>query len=111
MRGRQRTLFLRREFNVPQADKITELGLVVDFADAFIVYVNGREAARVGVGRSAGRNAQGVKPREEHGAAYVPLDIRRAPPVDGVNLIAIECHAAEIDQLDFRIAPSLVLED
>ncbi|HET6408185.1 MAG TPA: metallophosphoesterase, partial [Chthoniobacteraceae bacterium] len=109
-RGRIASVYMRKQFTIDQADKITELGLLIDYKDAFIAYINGREVARVNVGRSAGRNAQKIKPREETGYSYVsisPLSSLR----DGVNTIAIEAHTATESPLDFRIDPSLVLED
>jgi hypothetical protein len=111
MRGRYRSIYLRREFEIPQADKVTELGLWIDYADGFVAYVNGREAARVNVGRSSGRNAQNIKPREGSGPAYVGLRDIGKYLVDGKNVIAIECHAASDDSLDFILDPSLLMED
>jgi hypothetical protein len=110
MRGKPASIYLRREFNVDQADKITELGMLVNFADAFIAYVNGHEVARVGVGRSSGRNAQKIKPREGRGKVYVPFNDAQKYARDGVNVLAIEAHAAE-GGADLYIDPSLLLED
>ena len=101
---------MRKQFTLDQADKVTELGLVIDYKDAFIAYINGREVARVGVGRSSGRNAQKIRAREEDGYAYI--GIRNLSSLrDGVNTLAIEAHTATDSPLDFRIDPSLVLED
>jgi len=105
------SLYARREFTVPQADKVTELGLWVDYADGMIVYVNGHEVTRVNVGRSAGRNAQGVKQREDAGAVYVPLGSAYRHLVDGTNVLAIECHAHSDAVIDFGLNPQLWMED
>jgi len=43
LRGKPASIYLRKEFNVEQADKITELGLMVNFLDGFVAYINGRE--------------------------------------------------------------------
>jgi hypothetical protein len=109
-RGKPASIYLRREFNIEQTDKITEMGLLVDYRDAFIAYINGREVARVGVGRSSGRNAQKLKVREENGYAYVSLK-NLSSLRDGPNVLAIEVHTAPENNLDFVIDPSLVLED
>ena len=101
---------MRKQFTLDQADKVTELGLVIDYKDAFIAYINGREVARVGVGRSAGRNAQKIKPREDDGYNYVTIK-NLSSLRDGVNTLAIEAHTATESPLDFRIDPSLILED
>jgi hypothetical protein len=109
--ARSRALFVRREFEVVQADRITELGLRIDYADAFVAYINGREVARVGVGRSAGRNAQGIVARDESGRVYVDLRDPGTALKDGTNVLAIECHAAGDDVPDFRLDPELIAED
>ena len=109
-RGRPASIYLRKQFTIDQADKVTELGLIIDYKDAFIAYINGREVARVGVGRSSGRNAQKIKERETDGYAYI--GIRNLVSLrDGENTLAIEAHTATESPLDFRIDPSLVLED
>ena len=109
-RGRAGSVYLRHEFTIEQTDRITELGLIVDYRDGFVAYVNGREVARAGIGRSNGRNVQQLKRRENSGATYVALkDIQRHVK-DGLNILAIEAHAVP-DALDLSIDPSLILED
>ena len=105
------SLYVRRQFTVTQADAVTELGLWVDYADAIIVYLNGQEVTRVNVGRSSGRNAQGIKLREDSGAVYVPLGSIARFLVDGVNVLAIECHAHSEGSIDFGLNPALWMED
>ncbi len=110
LRGKQASIYLRKEFMIDQTDKITELGLWIDYKDSFIAYINGREVARVNVGRSAGRNAQKIKVRESNGFAYVSIkDLSSLR--DGTNILAIEAHTAAENTLDFHINPSLLLED
>lgn len=111
MEGNYSTIYLRREFKIEQADKVTELSLMIDYDDAFIAYLNGREVARVGVERSSGRNAQGVKLRNEVGFAYVPLKDVQKNLRDGVNLLAIEGHNFKTNKTDFVLDPYLIVED
>ena len=111
MRREHSTLYLRREFNVEQADRVTELGLVIDYKDAFIAYLNGREVARQGVGRSSGRNAQNIKAREDRGSVYVVLSDAYRHLKDGINLLAIEAHNLNADEPDFLLDPMLIVED
>jgi acid phosphatase type 7 len=106
-----RALQIRREFNVVQADRITEMGLWIDYSDGFVAFINGHEVARVGVGRSFGRNAQGVSAREDSGRVYVDLRNVGAAVKDGVNVLAIECHLAAGESQDLRLDPELVAED
>ena len=106
-----RAVQVRREFTVEQADRITELGLRIDYSDAFVAFLNGREVARVGVGRSFGRNAQGVVAREDSGRVYVDLKNVSGTLKDGKNVLAIEVHASGEDAADLRVDPELVAED
>ncbi len=111
MRRHFSTLYVRREFTVEQADRVTELGLLIDYKDGFIAYLNGQEVARVGVGRSSGRNAQSIKSREDHGTLYSALKDAHKILRDGVNLLAIEAHNTSADEPDFLLDPVLVVED
>ena len=87
------------------------IGLLIDFSDAFIAYVNGREVVRSGVGRSSGRNAQSVKTRESKGSQYFgTLDVSKYLK-DGTNVLSIEAHNSSADKADFLLNPSLVGED
>ena len=110
MRGKPASVYLRKSFQIEQADKITELGLLVNYADAFIVYLNGNEVARVGVGRSSGRNAQSIKARADRGVVYVSLKDASKYARDGENVLAIEVHSAS-GGLDLLVDPTLLLED
>lgn len=111
MKKRTTSAYLRKTFQVEQADRTTELGLWIDYSDAFIAYVNGKEVARVGVGRSSGKNAQGVKAREEKGPQYVILKDAHLYLKDGENILAIEGHTASSESQDFLLSPTLILED
>ncbi len=111
MRRKSTTLYARREFTITQTDRITELGLQIDYADAFIAYINGQEVARGNVSRSSGRNAQGVKPREVRGSTYITLSDGLKWLKDGKNILSIEAHNASAEELEFLLAPSLVIED
>jgi hypothetical protein len=108
--GRPSSIYLRREFNIEQADRITELGLIVDYRDGFIAYINGREVARVNIGRSAGRNVQKLKARESSGTTYISLKDAHRHVKEGVNVLAIEAHSPT-DAVDMFIDPYLILED
>jgi hypothetical protein len=110
LRGKPASIYLRKEFTIDQTDKITEMGLLINYRDAFIAYINGREVARVGVGRSSGRNAQKIKVREGTGFQYVSVSPLSSLQ-NGRNVLAIEAHTAPENNLDFEIDPSLILED
>ncbi|HEY0548846.1 MAG TPA: hypothetical protein VGF13_04535, partial [Verrucomicrobiae bacterium] len=109
-RGSSPAIYLRREFTLEQTDKITELGLMIDYRDGFIAYINGREVARIGIARSNGRNVQQIKSRETTGAVYIPLKSLERGLKEGVNVLAIEAHAGPA-ALDMFVEPYLILED
>lgn len=113
MRGKHTTLCVRRSFEIEQPDRVTELGLWIDYDDAFIAYVNGQEVARVGIGRSSGRNAQKITARSEKatGRQYVALKHAYKYLKEGANTLAIEVHNDAVDSSDFRLDPVLILED
>jgi hypothetical protein len=108
--GGPSSIYLRREFNIEQADRITDMGLIVDYRGGFIAYVNGREATRVNIGRSSGRNVQKLKAREGSGPTYISLKDGYKHVKEGVNVLTIEAHAPD-DALDMLIDPYLILED
>jgi hypothetical protein len=111
MRRKHTVLYARREFQIEQADRITEIGLQLEFIDAFIAYINGREVARSGVGRSSGRGAQDVRRRDQKAAQYFPLGAALKQIRDGVNVLSIEAHSSEPDRTEFLLNPVLVVED
>lgn len=111
MRAHHTLLCARREFVVPHADRVTELGLQIDYDDGFIAYLNGYEAARVGVGRSSGRNAQHITARAGRGPQYVVLKDAYKHLRDGTNVLAIEVHNVSRESSDLRLDPVLLLED
>ncbi len=111
MRRKHTVLYARREFQIEQADRITEMGLWIDFSDAFIAYVNGGEVARSGVGRSSGRNAQNVKMRDERGSQYFVLGDALKYLKDGANVFSIEAHSSSSDRVELLLNPILLVED
>jgi len=110
VRGQPTAIYLRREFQIAQADAVTEIGLLIDYSDGFIAYVNGREVARINIARSSGRNVQTVKARGARGATYLPLNDAHLYLRDGANVLAIEAHA-NADPSDFRLNPVLLIEE
>ena len=111
MRRKQTVLYARREFQIEQADRVNELGLQIDYSDAFIAYLNGKEVARSGVGRSSGRNAQSVKLRDGKGAQYIVISDPQKHLKDGTNVLSIELHNSSADKVDLLLAPTLIIED
>jgi hypothetical protein len=111
MKGRYSTIYLRHEFNVEQADYIAELGLMINYDDGFVAYLNGKEVVRKGVGKGSGRGAQQVRSHDATKYAYFPLKDFEKHLRDGVNVLAIEGHNSSLDSQDFLIDPYLLIED
>jgi hypothetical protein len=111
MQGRYSSLYLRHEFTVEQADYIAELGLMINYDDAFIAYLNGKEVVRKGVGKGHGKDVQQVKSHEAAKYAYFPLKDFEKHLRDGVNILAIEGHNSSLANHDFLIDPYLLIED
>ncbi len=111
MRGNYSAIYIRHEFEVEQADHITELGLMIDYDDGFIAYLNGKEVVRKGVGKGSGKGAQQVKSHEAGKYNYYPLKDSEKHLKDGLNVLAIEGHNTSLDSSDFTLDPYLIIED
>jgi hypothetical protein len=111
MKGKYSFIYLRHEFEVEHADHIAELGLMMNYDDGFIAYLNGKEVVRKGVGKGHGKNAQQVKSHDANKYAYFPLKDFEKYLKDGTNVLAIEGHNTSIDSHDFLMDPYLLIED
>jgi hypothetical protein len=111
MRPNHTVLYARREFHLDQADRVTELGIKIDYRDGYVAYVNGREVARSGVARGSGRNAQEVRARDRKESRFVALPDALKFLVDGVNTFAIEAHRSSGTSREFLLHPALIVED
>jgi hypothetical protein len=111
MKGRYSTVYIRHEFEVEQADSIAELGLMINFDDGFIAYLNGKEVVRKGVGKGNGKGAQQVKPHDANKYSYFALKDFEKHLKDGVNVLCIEGHNSGLDSSDFLLDPYLLIED
>ena len=111
MKDRYTVVYLRHEFVVEHADYVAELGLMINYDDGFIAYLNGKEVVRKGVGKGNGKGAQAVKSHDATRHAYFPLRDFEKHLQDGVNVLAIEGHNTSIGSHDFLIDPYLVIED
>jgi hypothetical protein len=111
MQGRFSTVYVRHLFEVEQADHVSELGLMINYDDAFVAYLNGKEVARVGM-KGSGRNAYDFKTHNASGKfSYFPLKEFEKHLRTGINVLAIEGHNSKVDSSDFTLDPFLVIED
>jgi len=84
---------------------------MINFNDAFVAYLNGKEVVRVGV-KGSGREAKEVKRHDATGRySYYPLKDFEKHLKDGTNVLAIEGHNVSVNSHDFTLDPFLVIED
>lgn len=109
MQDKYTAVYIRGEFEVESTARDGEIGLVINYDDAFIAYVNGKEVLRVGVGQGSGKDAKQIDGHEAGGYAYFPLrDVARLLRADE-NVLAIEGHNSGADSSDFTLDPYLVI--
>ena len=111
MRTNYSVVYIRHEFEIEHADHIAEIGLMINYDDAFIAYLNGHEVVRKGVGKGHGKDATGIKPHDPGRFAYYPLADYEKHLKDGLNVLAIEGHNATLTSSDFVLDPYLLFED
>lgn len=109
--GKSTVIYLRREFVIERPDRITDLALVADCDDGFIVYLNGNEVGRKNIDRGSGKHVQNVKPHHAGDPYYVSLRDFSKYLKKGVNVIAIEAHNSSVASKRFYINPYLIAEE
>lgn len=111
MRGKFTTVYLLREFDLPDAAKLDPTGLSVSYDDTFIACLNGKENLRVGVAKGQGTTADGFTLYEaDNKFDYFPLkNIAKLLKPGGSNVLAIEGHNANIKGYDFTIHHLLLI--
>ncbi|MBK73706.1 MAG: hypothetical protein CMO76_09740, partial [Verrucomicrobiales bacterium] len=111
MGGKFTTIYIRKEFKLPQKANLEKLGLHISYDDAFIAYLNGHEVYRQGVGKKQGKEADGFTTHEAAGFEYFPLKgISKILKPGQKNVLAIEGHNAKIGSSDFTLHPRFLLK-
>ena len=111
MRTNYSVVYIRQEFEIEHADHIAEIGLMINYDDAFIAYLNGKEVVRKGVGKGSGKTASDIKAHDPGRYSYYPLADYEKHLKDGLNVLAIEGHNASLTSSDFVLDPYLLFED
>ena len=102
------TVYIRRDFEVDDVKKFAGMGLMIDYDDAFVAYINGREVLRVSLGSGRGKDAKGIEAGEILGRhSFFPLENLRKVLRPGTNVLAIEGHNVSLDSSDFSLNPYL----
>jgi hypothetical protein len=111
MRNHFRYLCIRREFDLPGAEKPGQLRLNISYDDGFIAYLNGREVLRINAETGSLDTIKGVSPHEANGKFEVypmaiPLGVLKA----GKNVLALEGYNDDLDSSDLTLHPSLFFD-
>ena len=111
MQNKYTVIYVRAEFSLPcPADEIEELGLVINYDDGFVAYVNGTEVKRVGVGAGKGKDAKNVVDHEAMGYEYFPLPEGLKALQKEKNVLALEGHNRSLESTDLSLDPYLVIK-
>lgn len=108
MRGRYSEVYMRKSFEVSEIEQVSELGLMINYDDAFIAYLNGKEIVRAGVERTRGRTRPEVTSHEAEGFEYFRIDGHSDLLREGANVLAIEGYNDTIKSSDLTLDPYLV---
>lgn len=114
------SMYQRSTFNVADTSIIPTLAFLVDFDDAFVCYLNGKEIARYGVGAPNVPCAYNDYAYDDHEAQYyqnggfsaiflVPSQMLDTIILQGTNTLAIETHNAATGLDDLTMYPAVLL--
>jgi acid phosphatase type 7 len=109
MRGKFTTIYIRKEFEIPKGTDLKRIGLLINYDDAFVLHVNGKEILSKQIERKENGDVS-VNKHEASGAEYYPLAEFAASFREGKNVIALEGHNDDKDSSDLSLDPSLLLE-
>ena len=109
VRGESPRMYIRKTFEDAAIRNKKELLLAINFDDAFIAYLNGREIIRRGVGRGSGKDAQDILSHDAKGFEVIPIRDYQKYLRPGKNVLAIEGHNVRATSSDFSLHPSLLM--
>lgn len=98
-------VYVRTGFDGSLVEDTRDLGLVVDYDDGFVAYLNGREVCRASV-EGSGATAR-VESHEAEGPRYFGIEGWRELVVPGENVLALEGHNVRLGSSDFLLDPWL----
>jgi outer membrane protein assembly factor BamB len=106
MKGKYTAVYIRTSFQVPNPAALAKLTLMLNYDDAFVAYLNGKEIARAGV-QGAGAKVKKVTSHEAEG--HQQFAIRNAAQLlrKGTNVLAVEGHNRGAGSSDFTLDPWL----
>ena len=110
MEGKYLSVFIRREFELPEKVDLKGLGLLINYDDGFILHANGRRlfsSSNVTVDEKTGETT--VTNHEANGAEYFSLSEYASAFRTGKNVIAIQGINTNLPSTDFTLDPQLLL--
>jgi hypothetical protein len=112
------SLYARKSFLLEDTSIIRSAILSIDFDDAFVAYLNGREIARSHIGIPGNPPAHDDTGDIHEAGIYRGLDpeqftVENSLLEEGINLLAIQVHNAEWESSDLTLIPyfTLVLDE
>ncbi len=109
MENRYTTIYIRREFTIPEGTDLSKIGLAIDYDDGFVLYVNGRQLFT----QNVTREDDGETDVDSHSAGsseFFPLGEFAEVFRHGRNVIALEGHNTSLDSSDLSLDPWLLTE-
>ncbi|MBI9018582.1 MAG: hypothetical protein JEZ07_15120 [Phycisphaerae bacterium] len=100
------TVYLRKEFTVPDPSVAQSLTFTVDYDDGFVAFLNGTEVARIGVAANQTHTTTATS-HEAGTAAVIDISNYVSALVAGKNIFAIEVHNQSIGSSDLSMIPTL----
>ena len=106
-------IYLRKKFTINNLASVTSLLLDIDYDDAFVAYINGKEIARANiVGTPPAFNAGTITDREAemyNGGKPERFTLKDVASflVEGENILTIQAHNISAGSSDFSIIPFL----
>ena len=110
MQDKYLSVFIRREFDIPQGSDLKGLSLRINYDDGFVLHANGRRlfaSSNVSVDEESGEVTVGN--HEANGLESFSLGDFSGVFKEGRNVIAIEGINATLDSSDFTLDPQVLI--
>ena len=114
------SLYQRASFNIADTSNIVSAAFLVDFDDAFVAYLNGKEICRSNVGAANVTPAYNEYAYDDHeaqqyqtggwsGLFFVPSEMLDTIKRPGMNTLSIETHNASTGLDDMTMIPAILI--
>ena len=110
MESKYLSVFIRREFELPEKAELKGLGLLINYDDAFVLHANGRRlfhSSNLTVDEKTGEVT--VVNHEANGAEFFSLSEYASAFRTGKNVIAIQGINTKLDSTDFTLDPQVMM--